>query len=71
MKILDDHIQVVRLQAFHMKKSLDTNNLVDALKHSSTMLEELKTSKLSPRNYYNLCKCLLTLIIFPVRYDGV
>jgi vacuolar protein sorting-associated protein 35 len=37
-----------------MKKSLDTNNLVDALKHSSTMLEELKTSKLSPRNYYNL-----------------
>jgi vacuolar protein sorting-associated protein 35 len=54
MRILDDHIQVVRQQAFFMKKSLDTNNLVDALKHSSTMLEELKTSKLSPRNYYNL-----------------
>ena len=39
-----------------MKKSLDTNNLRDALKYSSTMLEELKTSRLSPRNYFNLCK---------------
>jgi vacuolar protein sorting-associated protein 35 len=53
-KILDDHIQVVREQAFHMKKSLDQNNLRDALKFSSTMLGELKTSKLSPRNYFNL-----------------
>ena len=39
-----------------MKKSLDQNNLRDALKFSSTMLGELKTSKLSPRNYFNLCK---------------
>lgn len=37
-----------------MKKSLDLNNLKDALKHSSTMLAELKTSLLSPRNYFNL-----------------
>jgi vacuolar protein sorting-associated protein 35 len=37
-----------------MKKSLDANNLRDALKFSSTMLGELKTSKLSPRNYFNL-----------------
>lgn len=53
-RILDDHIQVVREQAFHMKKSLDQNNLRDALKFSSTMLGEMKTSKLSPRNYFNL-----------------
>ena len=58
-KILDDHITVVREQAFHMKKSLDANNLRDALKFSSTMLGELKTSKLSPRNYFNLCKCFI------------
>lgn len=56
-RILDDHIQVVREQAFHMKKSLDQNNLRDALKFSSTMLGEMKTSRLSPRNYFNLCKC--------------
>ena len=40
-----------------MKKSLDNNNLRDALKFSSTMLGEMKTSRLSPRNYFNLCKC--------------
>jgi hypothetical protein len=55
-RILEDHIQVVREQAFHMKKSLDQNNLRDALKFSSTMLGEMKTSRLSPRNYFNLCK---------------
>jgi len=37
-----------------MKKSLDSNNLRDALKFSSTMLSELKTSRLTPRNYFNL-----------------
>lgn len=37
-----------------MKKSLDQNNLRDALKFSSTMLGEMKTSRLSPRNYFNL-----------------
>ena len=55
-RILEDHMQVVREQAFQMKKSLDQNNLRDALKFSSTMLSEMKTSKLSPRNYFNLCK---------------
>ena len=55
-RILDEHMQVVREQAFHMKKSLDQNNLRDALKFSSTMLGEMKTSRLSPRNYFNLCK---------------
>lgn len=58
-RILDDHIQVVREQAFHMKKSLDQNNLRDALKFSSTMLGEMKTSRLSPRNYFNLCTYLI------------
>ena len=39
-----------------MKKSLDQGNLREALKFSSTMLSEMKTSKLTPRNYFNLCK---------------
>ena len=60
-RILEEHIQVVREQAFHMKKSLDQNNLRDALKFSSTMLAEMKTSRLSPRNYFNLCKYLSPL----------
>lgn len=55
-RILEEHIQVVREQAFFMKNCLDKNNLRDALKYSSTMLGEMKTSRLSPRNYFNLCK---------------
>ena len=52
-----------------MKKALDGGNLREALKFSSNMLAELKTSRLTPRNYFNLCKspgarrppdCLLT-----------
>ena len=57
-RILDEHMSVVRQQAFLMKKALDTNNLREALKFSSTMLSELKTSLLSPRNYFQLCKYL-------------
>ena len=48
-----------------MKKSLDHNNLREALKYSSAMLSELKTSLLSPRNYFNLCKFLNLLILYP------
>ena len=68
-------MQVVREQAFHMKKSLDQNNLRDALKFSSTMLGEMKTSRLSPRNYFNLCKLIyirfrLYLIFFLVMLNA-
>lgn len=56
--ILDEHIQIVRTQAFHMKKALDSGNLREALKYASTMLAELKTSRLTPKNYFNLCKFL-------------
>lgn len=60
-KFLDEHMTVVRQQAYYMKKSLDHNSLRDALKHSSAMLCELKTSLLSPRNYFNLCKFFIFL----------
>jgi vacuolar protein sorting-associated protein 35 len=52
-----------------MKKALDHNNLREALKHSSAMLCELKTSLLSPRNYFNLCTIsfyLLPIIVMMV-----
>lgn len=53
-KHLEDHQTVVRQQAFYMKKALDQNSLREALKHSSAMLCELRTSLLSPRNYFTL-----------------
>lgn len=58
---MDEHTTVVRQQAFYMKKALDHNSLREALKHSSAMLCELKTSLLSPRNYFQLCKYLQAL----------
>lgn len=42
-------------QAFQMKRCLDKSKLMDALKHASTMLGELRTSLLSPKSYYELC----------------
>jgi len=32
---------------------------MDALKAASTMLGELRTSSLSPKNYYELCECAM------------
>ncbi|KOO22302.1 vacuolar sorting protein 35 [Chrysochromulina tobinii] len=46
--------QVVKQQAFYMKRSLDQRNLRDALKHASQMLGELRTSNLGPKAYYSL-----------------
>ena len=49
-----DAMQMVKQQAYLMKRALDAANLRDALKHCSTMLSELRTSLLSPKNYYEL-----------------
>jgi vacuolar protein sorting-associated protein 35 len=38
-----------------MKKSLESGNLRDALKHASSMLTELKCPDISPKYYYILC----------------
>lgn len=37
-----------------MKRCLDKSKLMDALKHASAMLAELRTSLLSPKSYYEL-----------------
>lgn len=34
---------------------------MDALKSASTMLAELRTSSLSPKQYYELCKLFLQI----------
>ncbi|XP_069355840.1 vacuolar protein sorting-associated protein 35 isoform X2 [Maniola hyperantus] len=53
-KLLDEALNVVKVQAFQMKRCLDKSKLMDALKHASTMLGELRTSLLSPKSYYEL-----------------
>jgi vacuolar protein sorting-associated protein 35 len=54
-KLLDEALSVVKVQALQMKRCLDKRKLMDALKHASTMLGELRTSLLSPKSYYELC----------------
>lgn len=54
-KLLAEALVVVKEQGFEMKLNLDKGRLVDALRQASVMLSELRTSLLSPKNYYELC----------------
>lgn len=53
-RLLDEASSVVKEQAFYMKKAVDSDNVREALKHASNMICELRTSLLSPKNYYEL-----------------
>lgn len=53
-KFLDDAVKIVKSQGFHMNKTIEDNQLRQCLKETSIMLSELKTSLLTPRNYYHL-----------------
>lgn len=55
-KFLGDALTNVQSLATQMKRCLDKNRLMDALKLASTMLGELRTSLLSPKSYYELCE---------------
>lgn len=39
-----------------MKRAADQDNLKDALNYAKEMLRELRTARLSPRNYYDLVR---------------
>lgn len=51
-----------------MKKSLESGNLREALKHASSMLGELRCPNISPKYYYVLCifswRCLISYANF-------
>ncbi|KAI8062577.1 vacuolar protein sorting-associated protein 35 [Gongronella butleri] len=53
-KLLDEVLNVVRIQAHQMNSCLENNKLMDGLKHCSNMLAELRTSALTPKTYYEL-----------------
>lgn len=53
-KLLEEANKVVEREQFAMKRALDTDKMMDALKHASNMLCELRTSMLSPKTYYEL-----------------
>ncbi|KAF9507321.1 hypothetical protein BS47DRAFT_1377951 [Hydnum rufescens UP504] len=47
-------LSVVKMQSSVMRKYLEADQLMDALKSASTMLAELRTSSLTPKQYYEL-----------------
>jgi len=53
-RLLDDAAALVKEQAYYMKRAIENDNLREALKHASNMICELRTSMLSPKNYYEL-----------------
>ncbi|KAM3719291.1 Vacuolar protein sorting-associated protein [Dirofilaria immitis] len=53
-KLLEETCLVVRSLSFEMKRCLDKGALMDALKHASQMLAELRTGTLTPKYYYRL-----------------
>lgn len=60
-RLLEEAKSVVQAQALQMKRCLDKNKFMESLKHASNMLNELRTSILSPKNYYELCilECII------------
>ncbi|EDU51601.1 vacuolar protein sorting-associated protein 35 [Pyrenophora tritici-repentis Pt-1C-BFP] len=54
-RLLEDALAVVRQQTLLMRRCLETpGKLMDALKCSSTLVSELRTSSLGPKQYYEL-----------------
>lgn len=52
---LEEALAIVRSSKSRMIQCLDNTKLMDGLKHASTMLAELRTSILGPKQYYELC----------------
>ncbi|KAH7884051.1 vacuolar protein sorting-associated protein 35 [Phlebopus sp. FC_14] len=53
-KLLSESLATVKIQVGQMKRHLDSDDIMDALKSASLMLAELRTSSLSPKQYYEL-----------------
>jgi len=53
-KFFEEAKNNVLVQGHHMKLSLDNGKLMDALKYASNIINELRTSLLSPKTYYGL-----------------
>ncbi|KAG5339724.1 hypothetical protein C0989_003909 [Termitomyces sp. Mn162] len=53
-KFLSEALNTVKIQVQQMKRHLELDELMDALKSASLMLAELRTSSLTPKQYYEL-----------------
>ena len=53
-KILDEALLVVKSKSYQMKVAIENNKLRNSLKYAKSMLDTLKSTTLSPSNYYQL-----------------
>jgi vacuolar protein sorting-associated protein 35 len=54
LRFLEGALKAVKEHAFYMKRAMDSDSLTLALGHATDMLRELRTSLLTPKNYYEL-----------------
>ncbi|ETL45260.1 hypothetical protein, variant 1 [Phytophthora nicotianae] len=60
--LLHEALQTVRDQGFRMQRAADAGDQPAVLKHAAEVLRELRTSLLSPKNYYQLCMTTTLLL---------
>ena len=53
-RYLDRGLKKIKAQSFHIHTAIEKNNLRQCLKETYSMLSELRTSALTPKNYYHL-----------------
>lgn len=62
-RLLDNSISIIKNEIYQMRKCLETKHkFMDSLKHASNFLNELRTSSLNPKQYYEL---------YILIYDGL
>ncbi|BEI83699.1 hypothetical protein CcaverHIS002_0403030 [Cutaneotrichosporon cavernicola] len=75
-KILADALNVVKVQTVQLRRCLEAEEIMEALKAASTMLSELRTSSLSPKQYYELYMAVfdslryLSTYLYEAHVDG-
>lgn len=53
-KLLTDILSQVKVHSIQLKRCLEQDQIMEALKAASSMLAELRTSSLGPKQYYEL-----------------
>ena len=58
-------MELLYLLLMHLRSFQELDQLMDALKSASLMLAELRTSSLSPKQYYELCAYAQSRLMHP------
>ena len=65
---LEKSLKKIKEQAFHINSAIEKNSLRQCLKEAYTMLCELRTNELSPKNYYGLYMSVVDVMLTLKNY---